>query len=308
MLFLRKEEMKNPESKPPAQERTNSSQRVLVVDDEIYIREILVKALVNLGYESVDAASDGADAWEALHKVSYCLIITDQKMPRITGLELIVRMRSEGMQQPVILISGTLPTEELNRNPGLRVDAMLAKPFTVAALSATMRKLLRATDSPAIANENELPRTEEPAIALGRGQKTPSRRILVVDDDRDSRQLKTDLLTSSGYQVETANDGAAGWEALRTHDYDLVITDDHMPKMTGVEMIEKLYLSHKTVPVIMATGSLPTDAFVRRPWLKPEATLQKPFTIRDLLKVISNVLGADDKNEDHGETPLPKFF
>jgi DNA-binding response OmpR family regulator len=185
---------------------------------------------------------------------------------------------------------------------------MLAKPFTVAALSATMRKLLRATDSPAIANENELPRTEEPAIALGRGQKTPSRRILVVDDDRDSRQLKTDLLTSSGYQVETANDGAAGWEALRTHDYDLVITDDHMPKMTGVEMIEKLYLSHKTVPVIMATGSLPTDAFVRRPWLKPEATLQKPFTIRDLLKVISNVLGADDKNEDHGETPLPKFF
>ena len=308
MLLFRNEKMKNPDSAPPAQERITSSQRVLVVDDEIYIREILVKAIVNLGYERVDSASDGADAWEALHKVSYGLIITDQKMPRITGLELIVRMRSEGMQQPVILISGTLPTEELNRNPGLRVDAMLAKPFTVAALSATMRKLLRATNSPAIANENELPRTEEPAIVLNTVQKTPPRRILVVDDDRDSRQLKIDLLTESGYAVEAANDGAAGWEALRTYNYDLVITDNHMPKMTGLEMIEKLYLSRKAVPVIMATGSLPTDEFVRRPWLKPEATLQKPFTIRHLLNVISNVLGAKDKNEDHGETPLPKFF
>jgi CheY-like chemotaxis protein len=300
--------MKNPNSAPPAQGPISSSQRILVVDDEIYIRKLLVEALAVSGYESVDTASDGADAWEALQKVSYSLVITDHKMPRITGLELIVRMRSAAMSQPVILISGTMPTEELNRNPDLRVDAILPKPFTIASLSATISHLLRTTDSPAMANENQVSRSGEPAIALARDQKISTPRILVVDDNRESRSLLIDLLTSSGYQVEAANDGAAGWEALRTYDYDLVITDNHMPRITGVEMIEKLNLSCMAIPVIMATGNLPMDEFARKPSLKPEAMLQKPFTNRDLLETIRNVLGTDGGHGDRNDAPVPNFF
>jgi CheY-like chemotaxis protein len=300
--------MRNPESPSPARERTDSSRRILVVDDEVFIRELLVKALVHMGYEDVGSAYDGADAWEALQAVSYGLVITDYKMPRLTGLELIARMRAEGMSQPVILISGTIPTGELDGNPNLRVDAILAKPFTVATLLATVGKFLRPTESPARANENQVSRTGEPAIAPARDQKNPLRRILVVDDDRESRQLQIDLLTSSGYQVEAANDGAAGWDALRTHDYDLVVTDNHMPKMTGLEMIENLHLSRMTIPVIMATGNVPTDEFARKPWLKPEATLQKPFSNSDLLGAISRVLGTNGGTEGQKETPFPKFF
>jgi CheY-like chemotaxis protein len=306
--MIKEGKMKNPGSPPPDQGRTNSSQRILVVDDESYIRELVVKALVNLGYESVDSVSDGADAWEVLQTESYCLVITDHKMPRVTGLELIARMRSEGLSQPVILISGTMPTEELNRSPGLRVDAMLPKPFTVATLSATVEKLLLPGNRPASANGNQVSRTEEPATALARGQKKTSHRILVVDDDDDSRQLNIELLTSSGYEVEAANDGVAGWEALRAYDYGLVVTDNHMPRMTGLEMIEMLHYSGMTVPVIMATGSLPMDEFARKPWLKPEAMLQKPFTNSELLDTVSNLLGPGGGNEDQKGTPPPNFF
>lgn len=300
--------MKSLDSAPSVQGRTDSSQRILVVDDEIYVRELLVKALGFLGYENVDAASDGADAWESLHKASYNLVITDHKMPRLTGLELIGRMRAEGMLQPVVLISGTMPTDELNRNPGLRVDAMLSKPFTIAELSAAIGHLLCTTESPLIANEDPRSRAEKPASALVRGQSKRSHRILVVDDDHASRQLQIDLLTASGYQVQAANDGAAGWEALRTDDYDLVITDNHMPRMTGLEMIEKLNFAHMSIPIIMATGNPPTDEFVRKPWLKPEATLQKPFSNNDLLDTINKVLDTDGGNERHKESPLPRFF
>ena len=82
-------------------------------------------------------------------------------------------------------------------------------------------------------------------------------RILVVDDDSDARQLSVDVLMDSGYDVESANDGAAGWDALQVNGYDVVITDNQMPKMTGVEMIERLRTAGIKVPVIMATGSLP---------------------------------------------------
>jgi len=274
--------------------------RILVVDDEIYIRELLIKTLGKLGYEHVDAANNGVDAWEALHKAAYCLVITDHRMPRITGLELIAQMRSEGMLTPVILISGTMPEEELNRKPGLGVAARLDKPFTVPTLSATVERILQAGDRAAIAKGYPVSRTPEPANALAQGPKNSSRRILVVDDDRESRQLKIELLACSGYQVEAANDGAAGWDALRTCDYDLVITDNHMPRMTGLEMLEKLHFAHLTIPVIMATGHVPTDEFARKPWLKPKVTLQKPFTNGDLLDAISNVLGvAPDVSQEH---------
>jgi len=281
--------------------------RILVVDDETYIRELMVEILSHIGYKKVDTAKDGADAWKRLHEINYCLVITDHKMPRLTGLELIARMRAEGLSQPVILISGAMPTDELNRSPDLRVDATLLKPLSVPELATTIGHLLHTPDNRVIGNENRLSQAEEPATALMRGQKHPHR-VLVVDDDQDSRQFQVKLLTSAGYHVEAVNDGVAGWEALRSHDYDLVITDNHMPKMTGLEMIEKLHFSRKTIPVIMATGNLPTDELDRKPWLRPEATLQKPFAGRDLLETISNVLDSYGGNKDHKETPLPKFF
>jgi CheY-like chemotaxis protein len=286
---------------PPGQRQTTSSQSILVVDDEIELLRGMVAMLSRLGYKSVDAAYDGADAWEVLHKVKYSLVITDHKMPRITGLELIARMRAEGLSQPVILMSGTMPADELNRNPGLRVDAMLTKPFSFAELTTTIDRLLHATDSLVIGKMDVLSRAGEPTTALTRGRKCPAHRILVVDDDPSCRQLHIDLLISSGYRVEAANDGAAGWEALRSHDYDLVITDNHMPRMTGIEMLENLHLTGMTVPVIMATGQLPTEEFARKPWLKPEALLQKPVTDRDLLEAISNILETDVGKGEHQE-------
>ena len=77
-----------------------------------------------------------------------------------------------------------------------------------------------------------------------------------------------------------------GWEALQNNSYDLVITDNKMPRMTGIEMIEKLRSATMTLPVIMATRYLPTHEFVRRPWLKPDAALERPFSNDELLAAV----------------------
>jgi PAS domain S-box-containing protein len=67
-----------------------------------------------------------------------------------------------------------------------------------------------------------------------------------------------------------------------------------MPNMSGIEMIAKLRAANMTLPVIMATGLLPMQDFVRRPWLKPDVTLGKPFSNAELLAVVRNLLGTDD--------------
>jgi DNA-binding response OmpR family regulator len=130
----------------------------------------------------------------------------------------------------------------------------------------------------------------EPPCLLLLDRATPSHRILVVEDDGDVRRLNTEVLIHSGYDVDAAADGAAAWDALIADSYDLMITDNSMPKLTGVELLKRLRSARMELPVIMATGILPTQEFIRSPWLQPAATLLKPYTVEALLETVSAVL------------------
>jgi DNA-binding response OmpR family regulator len=136
--------------------------------------------------------------------------------------------------------------------------------------------------------------------------KNPLRRILVVDDDPDTRQLSVDVLVNSDFEVDAVADGSDAWDALRAKHFDLVITDNKMPRMTGLELIEKLRYTRLPLPVIMATGQLPTLEFERKPWLLPDATLQRPFSSNDLLVTVKKVLRTDDTDSNHTEKLPPK--
>jgi two-component system, OmpR family, response regulator len=149
---------------------------------------------------------------------------------------------------------------------------------------------------------------EDSPNATNREQTNPPHRILVVDDDNDVRQLSVDVLTDSGYEVDVAKDGAAGWEALQFKNYDLIITDNQMPRMTGIEMIEKLRDARMPLPVIMATSQLPTYVFAIKPWLKPDASLQRPFSNDDLLATVNKVLRMEDSYSAHINMLLPNYL
>jgi DNA-binding response OmpR family regulator len=147
-------------------------------------------------------------------------------------------------------------------------------------------------------NEGIIPIKTAAAASAPAGT-NPPRRILVVDDKNDLRQLTIDVLVDAGYETEAASDGAAGWGALREKSYDLVITDNQMPKMTGLEMIEKLRSAGLKVPVLMATGTLPVEQFTSKPWLQPDATLQLPFSTQAMLETVKKVLRREDSYNTH---------
>ncbi|MGD0812220.1 MAG: response regulator [Verrucomicrobiota bacterium] len=123
-----------------------------------------------------------------------------------------------------------------------------------------------------------------------RGEARPAPRILVVDDEPCVRKLNAQMLLDSGYHVDAVEDGAAAWDALQVNRYDLLVTDNNMPKVSGVELIMKLHEARIAVPVILATASLPEEEFNRRPWLRPAATLVKPYTFAEFLGTVQSVL------------------
>ena len=117
--------------------------------------------------------------------------------------------------------------------------------------------------------------------------------ILVVEDDGLLREHNVALLLRSGYAVDAAEDGAAAWEALSADGYDLLLTDNSMPKVSGIELLKKLRAARMALPVIMATGTIPRTNS-SRPWLQPAATLLKPYTGEEMLRAVEEVLREAD--------------
>jgi len=292
--------------------------RLLVVEDDTSLRRLSTGVLVRSGYV-VDAVEDGAAAWEALQADSYDLMITDNNMPNLTGIELLKKLYAARMALPFIMTSGQMPEEEFTQCPWLHPAATLLKPYSIVELLETVKEALSKEEINVDGHQRcmHLDRkdnqispvdspVEKPAGATRQRPTNPPRRILVVDDYSDTRQLSVDVLAGSGYEVEAVLDGAAGWEALQDTRYDLVITDNKMPRMTGIEMIEKLRSARMTLPVIMATGHLPMNEFARRPWLKPDAMLQRPFSNDDLLETVQKILHPDDNEDGREEALVPQ--
>ncbi len=137
---------------------------------------------------------------------------------------------------------------------------------------------------------NHTSRAEGPASARSLDGAAPLHRILVVDDDQDLRRLNLEALSHSGYHVDAVEDGAVAWETLQQNRYDLLVTDNNMPKVTGIDLVKKLRAARMALPVIMATGSPPEEFY--HPSLQPAVALLKPYTLPELLSTVENVLRA----------------
>ncbi|TWC74922.1 two-component system sensor histidine kinase and response regulator WspE [Pseudomonas sp. SJZ103] len=83
-------------------------------------------------------------------------------------------------------------------------------------------------------------RLERIARRSQQANEAPRKRVLVVDDSLTVRELQRKLLLNRGYEVAVAVDGMDGWNALRSEDFDLLITDIDMPRMDGIELVTLL--------------------------------------------------------------------
>ncbi|MBD8095825.1 hybrid sensor histidine kinase/response regulator [Pseudomonas fluorescens] len=83
-------------------------------------------------------------------------------------------------------------------------------------------------------------RLERIARRTRQATEAPRKRVLVVDDSLTVRELQRKLLLNRGYEVAVAVDGMDGWNALRSEDFDLLITDIDMPRMDGIELVTLL--------------------------------------------------------------------
>ena len=119
------------------------------------------------------------------------------------------------------------------------------------------------------------------------------RSVLVIDDEEAVRDVVRAVLSRAGYTVLTASDGLAGLETFRSREsqISLVILDVSMPKMSGAEVLAEIRRSGASVQILITSGYPESEAMARIEREDIAGFLQKPFTVRQLAKLIGRLLG-----------------
>ena len=200
---------------------------ILVIEDNPADQETMVRVLSGAGY-SVQTAATGAAALELSRTRSFDAVTLDLFLPDMPGLELLKRIRAEGLNRDAPVIVVTVVAER-GAVAGFAVQDVLRKPIEAEALVA----------------------------ALTRAGVPPHRpgTILIVDDDPGALKLIATTLKQLGYQTRCEQDGAAALRALRESLPNAVILDLIMPGMNGFEFLEHLRRepAARRVPVIVWT-------------------------------------------------------
>jgi two-component system, OmpR family, response regulator len=115
-------------------------------------------------------------------------------------------------------------------------------------------------------------------------------RVLVVDDDQESRNLLSEVLNANGYSAEVAEDGEGLWKALSTDDGRAVILIDlRLPGENGLELLRKLQEKKIACDAILMTSFITGSERDLAQELGVSAFLEKPFRLSELLRIVSEV-------------------
>jgi len=120
-------------------------------------------------------------------------------------------------------------------------------------------------------------------------------RILVVEDEPLIRQLLLTALGGRGHKIETCPNGAEGLQALKGGSFDVLITDFHMPRMTGIQLIEAVRASKvKIATILMSSNNLDELALTGKE-LEGVQFLRKPFGINELFASVQRALKSPSR-------------
>jgi len=132
--------------------------------------------------------------------------------------------------------------------------------------------------------------------------------ILIVEDEEKMREGLKDNLEFEGYAVSMAVDGEEGWKLIQENEYNLILLDVMLPKMSGFEICKNVRNAGKTTPIIMLTAKGEEIDKVLGLELGADDYITKPFSLRELLARIKAILRrSQDGSTKSGEVNIGKL-
>jgi PAS domain S-box-containing protein len=242
---------------------------VLIIDDDASICELLQRNLGDEGYRT-RTASTGEEGLRLAKQLLPSAIILDVVMPGIDGWAVLAALKTDAKTADIPIIMASM-LDEKQRGFALGADEYVTKPFTRDRLAELLHKHVG-----------------------GR----PSARILVVEDDADTRARLGGTLREQGWHVTEAADGRAALARIEADHPDLILLDLMLPRMDGFELVEEVrrHKSWESIPIVVITGADLDPEARRRLQGRVEQVLQKGLYGRDeLLDEVRALVGEHDR-------------
>ena len=243
-----------PETAGAVPGRPQGRNQVLVIDDEDTVRHLMRRLLVREGFDVV-TASNGDEGLELARKLRPSLITLDVLMPERDGWSVLQELKSDPELSAIPVLMLTI-CDDKGKGYALGASEYMIKPVDRGRLRQLLEKYRR------------------------RG-----RRILIVEDDTDTRQWLGRTLLGESWQVSEAENGRVGLQRVAEGRPDLILLDLMMPEMDGFEFLAKLRneRASRDIPVIVLTAADLSESDRRRLNGGVERVLQKMASSRDQL-------------------------
>ena len=262
--------------------------RILVIEDNATNLELMVYLLRAFGYAPVTAAG-GEAGLEAIHRERFDLVICDVQMPGLDGYEVARRLKAHPSFRiiPLVAVTAMAMVGDRDRALAAGYDGYIAKPINPETFIKQVEAFLphRIADSASPAESPAAPAAKERAPQQALPRRT---RILLVDNSPVNHDLMRSTLEPFGYEITSAKSVQEALERTERDVFDVILSDLHMPKATGYDLLQAVRRSPKlkALPFIfisstfwpdrevaegMARGA---DAFISRP-VDPQVLLQR---------------------------------
>lgn len=121
--------------------------------------------------------------------------------------------------------------------------------------------------------------------------------ILIIEDERGIMQFLQQGLEEEGYQISTANDGLMGFEMIQNQQFDLVLLDWMLPKISGLDLCKAIRIKDQTTPIIFLTAKDTVQETVEGLKAGANDYIKKPFSFEELLERIKIHFRSQIKSE-----------
>jgi DNA-binding response OmpR family regulator len=210
--------------------------KILLVDDELKIREMLYELFSLKGYKIITAPG-GEEGIEIIKKEKLDLVLLDIKMEPLDGIQALKRIREFDKKTKIIMLTA-LEDAELDRQARMNgASGLMRKSWGILTISKIVGSIL----------DEELGFSED------------KKRILIADDEPEVCSLLNDFLTKKGFKPIIAVSGEEALEKIRQESPIIVLLDINMPGMDGLMTLKKIKEVSEHIGIIVITGMSDTN-------------------------------------------------
>lgn len=286
----------------------NGSKRILIVEDDSVLRDVLSQKLEKSGY-IVLRAEDGVVAMEKIREFNPHMVLLDILMPRKSGMQVLEEIHADAELKkiPVIIISNSGQPIEITRARELGARDILVK--AVFDPSEVLEKIERvlaveggkhypSSQKKEYVTEEVVDRTPEGDVSQEQSKaeegNTGGAFILVVEDDKFLRELLVRKLSKDGFDVQNAIDAAAAYAVLNDRIPKIILLDLILPGVDGFEILAHIKADPKTkdIPVIVLSNLGQKEDIEKAMALGAKDFMIKAnFTLDEIIHKVRSIIG-----------------